>query len=201
MPSTTTSTPAASSTTSLTVLGGLAVLGAPGLLVEQIIRHAFSLGSSQSSNGTNVAGLVYLIGWAAAMIGWRRLRATGNGMAALVVFAVQMVGLSLAAGQQLIDLTHPAKLVGSAFYGICDVAWPLSHLLMLVVGGMTLAAKRIRGPLRFAPLACGLVLPVAFALGSISHSEAMQWSFGVITTACFAAQGIAVMREARAAQR
>jgi hypothetical protein len=186
-------TAARSSISSFQLLGLLGMTCAPGMLVDASIRRALGAPGDQLIAVSSVVGLTYLIGWTASMVGFRRLRLTGDGAPARIVFGLQMVGLTLAATQQIIELNGSAELVHSILFGICDVAWPLSHLLMLVVGAMALAKKRIRGPLRFAPLGCGLALPVSAAMNVVNHTTFI-FSFGVTTTLCFGLVGLTVYR-------
>ncbi len=181
----------------LRILGVIGMLGAPGLLVEECIRRACSIGDFEATTATSVAGLVYVIGWMASTIGLRRMRATGAGYVALAVFVIQMAGLFLAGAQQVIELSGSSGVRSSTFYRICDSAWPLSHLFMIVVGGMVIAGSRIKGPSRFAALACGLTLPLSIALRALNHTASI-FSMGLFTTLCFTASGLTVFRAERA---
>jgi hypothetical protein len=193
--STTTSKPAAvrGSIASLQFLGILGMFCAPGLLVDACIRYArrdFGDGVIASSS---IAGLIYIMGWTASMIGFRTLRLTGNGVFTGTVFYLQMFGLALAAGQQVMELSATPTLLQSSFFGICDTAWPVSHLFMLVVGGMVLAAGRIHGAVRFAALGCGLALP-ATAVSAVLNHYVFVFGFGAATTLCFGLVGLTVYR-------
>jgi hypothetical protein len=120
----------------------------------------------------------------------RRLRATGRGRGARVLFAVQLVGLLLAMTQQPQDQLgrHP---LGGAFYTASDLAWPLSHLLMLVVFAAVWRAGVWTGWRRWTPLACGLALPLTFAAAG-SGVAPPGLVFSVATAASFLALGLAV---------
>jgi hypothetical protein len=166
---------------------------APGLLMDAIVRYVAGDTGDGVITSSSIVGLLYLSGWAASMIGFRRLRLTGNGMVARIVFWLQMVGLVLAAGQQLMELSKAPTLLHSRFFGICDMAWPLSHLLMLVVGGMVLATGRVHSHARFAALGCGLSLPATAALAPLNH-YVFVFGFGVATMICFGALGLTVYR-------
>ena len=167
------------------------MLCAPGMLVDATIRRALGVSGDQVTPVTSVVGLIYIIGWVASMIGFRRLRLTGDGVSARVVFALQMIGLTLAATQQFMELSPPSSTRYPGIFGICDTAWPISHLFMLVVGGMVLAKARVQGPTRFAPLGCGLALPLTAVLAPLNH-YAFVFGFGVITTLCFGLVGLTV---------
>ena len=178
---------------SLRLLGLLGMLCAPGLLIEASIRRLPSIAENRSTTLTSLLGLIYIIGWIAGMLGFRRMRATGDGLLARIVFSIQIPGLSLAGCQQLMELSGSRALLESPFFGICDAAWPLSHLFMLFVGGMVLGSARIHGAARFAPLGCGLALPLSAALSTLNHL-AFVFSFGVVTTICFCTIGFTVFR-------
>jgi hypothetical protein len=129
----------------------------------------------------------------------RRLRVTGRGRGSAAIHVALGVGLLLALGQQAQDLVgrHP---LGETFYGVCDFAWPASHVLMLVVGAATLRAGAWPGWRRWTPLACGLALPVAFLAG-VRGREAMTGTFSIATAAAFLALGWAVWSSPAGGQR
>jgi len=166
------------------VLGVLGMLGAPGLL---------SFGWSPPAKtdlGANLLMLAYLAGWACSAVGLRRLRATGRGRGARALFAVQILGLALAATQQLQDQARRRPL-GDAFYLASDMAWPFSHLFMLAVFAAVWRAGVWTGWRRWTPLACGLALPLTFAAAAagVPYPGAV---FAVGTAAAFLALGLAV---------
>lgn len=178
---------------SLRFLGLVGLLGSPGMLVDTSIRYAAHDTGEGLLASSSIVGLVYIIAWMASMIGFRRLRLTGDGRFAQVVFLAQMVGLLLAAGQQIMELISTPALLRSWFFGICDIAWPMSHLLMLVVGGMVLATGRVSGFARFAPLGCGLALPVTALLAKVNH-YVFVFGFGLATMLCFGLVALTVYR-------
>jgi len=81
------------------------MLCAPGLLIEASIRRLPSIAENRSTTLTSLLGLIYIIGWIAGMLGFRRMRATGDGLLARIVFSIQIPGLSLAGCQQLMELS------------------------------------------------------------------------------------------------
>ena len=172
------------SASTLRSLGLIGMLFAPGILVEVSVRQLLSLPNDPPSAISSVLGLLYIVGWMGSMVGFRMMRLTGNGLAARIIFPIQMLGLGLASCQQLIELSGSQTLRNSMFFGICDAAWPLSHLFMLVVGGMVLATGRVHGAWRFAALGCGLALPLGFAARTVSYGIFLD-TFGVLTTLCF----------------
>ena len=82
--------------------------------------------------------------------------------------------------------------LGSIFFRITDVAWPLSHMFMLVVGIFVLKAGVSRGWRKLPPFLCGLALPVTFAIGAVGGISAGGVLFGVMTAAGFMSMGYAV---------
>ena len=169
------------------------VLGAVGLLAAPafFLQWAGTAGVPATGGGAALVGLAYLIGFACSAVGMRALRVTGRGRGAATIFGIQMVALVLAAGQQLQDLAgrHP---LGDAAYRVTDVAWPFSHVFMLVVGVAVLRAGVWRGWRRWAPLACGLVLPLSFGPAAIWGHAAMGAAFCPGTALAFGALGLAL---------
>lgn len=165
------------------VLGALGMLGAPAFLF--IWQHVE--GASLSANLLMTA---YLAGWVCSPVGLRRLRATGHGRGAGNVFAVQMLGLALALCQQPQD-EFARRPLGDAFYTVCDLAWPFSHVFMLVVFAAVWRTGVWTGWRRWTPLACGLVLPLTIAGAATKlFSPGALFNFG--TALSFLAFGLAV---------
>ena len=172
------------------LLGLVGVLAAPVFLAQRILTPS----GDQLPNDRLAAwlGLWYLVGWACSALALRRDRATGRGVGAAAIFGVQLVGLTLAAGQQLQDAVQ-ARPLGDTVYGVCDVAWPLSHVFMLVVGVAVLRARVWTGWRRWTPLACGLALPLSFAAQAAAGRYGLLVAFPIFTTLAFSALGVAVM--------
>jgi hypothetical protein len=133
------------------------MLGSPMLLVEGLL---FGSAGRSAAPLVALAELLYLGGWMCSAIGLRRLRATGDTSLGRVIFAIQVVGLCLAAVFTLLEAFAPGAH-DSALYQITDAAWPFNHLFMIVVGIVTLRAKVWGGWQRWTPLLCGLALPAA----------------------------------------
>jgi hypothetical protein len=149
---------AAPSRASLRALGAVAMLCAPSSL-------ALWTPPAKTDLRANLFMTAYLLGWACSTVAMRRLRATGRGRGAAAFFAVQIALLALAACQQPQDQlgVHP---LGDAFYFASDMAWPLSHLLMLGAFAAGWRARVWDGWRRWTPLACGLALPFTFAVAA-----------------------------------
>ena len=108
--------------------------------------------------------------WLPALtVGMRRLRATGDGAGARVLFIVQLYGLTMAFlfGAQVFFDAIFEKPNQTLFFKITDIFFPFSHLLMLVVGIFVVRAGIWRGSIKFAPFLVGIVLAL-FMTGVVS---------------------------------
>lgn len=175
---------AAPSRASLRALGVVAMLCAPSSL-------ALWTPPAKTDLRANLFMTAYLLGWACSTIAMRRLRATGRGRGAAAFFLVQIGLLTLAACQQPQDQLgiHP---LGDAFYFASDMAWPLSHVLMLGSFAAVWRARVWDGWRRWTPLACGLALPLTFAVAA-SGLATPNAVFCVGTASAFLALGLAVL--------
>lgn len=124
----------------------------------------------------------------------RRRRATGSGTGAAIVFAAQFAGLGLAAMQQIQDAVYTRAPPQTLFYAICDAAWPLSVLFMLVVGGFAIAARVLRGWRRWTPLLCGLALPILLVTTGVAGQRPANVLFSVYTGVAWGLAAAAVLR-------
>ena len=136
------------------VLGTIAMICAPALLVEAIL-----LRGGENPVITGVASMVFMAGWICSNTAMRRMRAAGTGKWGRTALLIQLVGLVLAFAFGFFEATG---LLGreSVIFNVTDVAWPLSMLWMLVVGVTVIFARRLSGWHRFVPLLCGLWFPL-----------------------------------------
>jgi hypothetical protein len=179
------------------VLGTIGMLGSPMMLLQGVLSGFQPLAPSRVNA---VLGLLFLAGWTCSAVGLRLLRATGKGFAASAVFAVQLAGLALAALQQVQDFIYAGATPDTLFYAVCDAAWPLSVVFMIVVGIAVLAARVLEGWRRWTPVACGLALPMLIVAGLAFGPRAGILAFAVHTCAAWALLGAAV-RTGRSASR
>ena len=178
---------------SVRVLGALALIGSPMMLVQYVWWQVAGAAAPGPESGiAQVEFLLYIWGFAAAAIGLRRLRVTGRGRGAAIVTSIQALGLFLASLQPWLDLTI-GRARGGAFYMATDIAWPASHVFMLVVGVATLRAGVWRGWRRWTPLACGLAFPLMAAGAALFGREAMGAVFGPATALSFGALAVALL--------
>jgi len=138
------------------LLGILALVGAPwlylGFSLETLYPHL--------AEGwfTGVWGLLYISGWFCSVVVLHRLEVTGTNMFGKNILRVLMVTLVLANLSNLYQVISPNK---SVLFWVLDAFWPISNLVMLVVGLTVGATKKLAGWVRFVPLLVGLWVPLA----------------------------------------
>jgi hypothetical protein len=147
------------------VLGAIAMICAPALLVEEILRQG-----EANALITGIVSMVFMAGWICSNIGMQQMRATGTGTWGRAVLLIQLIGLVLAFIFGFIEATALLDENNIVFI-VTDAAWPLSMLWMLVVGITVIRAKRLSGWQRFIPVLCPLWLPLA-ALGWTAFGDA-----------------------------
>lgn len=177
-------------------LGTLGMLASPMLFAEGML-YTLGYGDSPNARFIPLLGIIYLTGWACSLTGMRQLRATGDGTLAKAVFILQLLGLFLA------SLFNVQEMMGAnsnnLFYRITDIAWPASHVSMLVVGVLVLKAKVWRGWRSVAPFLCGLALPAFFAASVVIERSVAGAFFSILTAVAFMLLGYAVRKDSRAA--
>ena len=178
------------------LLGTIGMLASPMLMVEGWL-YTSGYGDSPNLRFIPLLGIIYLTGWACSLTGMRQLRATGNGALSKAVFIIQLAGLFLAFlfNVQEISGSTPDTLI----YRITDMAWPVSHVFMLVVGVLVLKAKVWRGWRSVTTFLCGLALPAFFAASTVIERGLASVIFGISTVAAFMALGYAVRTGSREA--
>ena len=176
----------------LQTLGILGMIGAPMMSMDWLYRLTTNTPGFQNDPVIGTLGIFYIVGWMCTAIGMRRLRVTGDGAGSAGVFAVQIIGLFLALVFTVLEATKLSPPKESLLFQITDAAWPLSHVFMLVVGSMTVAAKVWHGwkaCIPFIPPAGLLIFLIGMAMG---QREAFLWTFPVFTTLGFLLLGNAV---------
>jgi hypothetical protein len=64
-----------------------------------------------------------------------------------------------------------------SYFMFFDLFWPLSNIIMLIVGIMVIVAKRLQGWKRYIPLATGMWFPLAM-LTSLIDNRIVSFIFG-----------------------
>lgn len=153
-----------------------------------------TLGDGAGAYVASMLGMLYLIGWGASAVAMRRLRVTGAGAAGRAVFIVQLIGLSLALVFNALEIMRANQ--ETLLFRVTDLAWPASHVFMLVVGALVLATRVWRGWRSWTPILCGLALPVFFAARPLLGGEVGGLTFGLLTAVSFTLLGYAVRTSA-----
>jgi hypothetical protein len=174
------------------LLGTFGMIAAPMLLIEGLYRYFTNVQDNQNNQVVGLLSIIYVAGWISSIIGMRRLRITGSNNWSMIIFVVQMIGLFLAGLWALQEIVHINFIRGNVLFNICDSAWPLSHLFMLVMGGFVIKAKVWRGWRKFPPFMCGLALPAFIAASIFGVKDAGIALFQIMTTVGFVSLGYVV---------
>lgn len=155
------------------LLGVLAFLGAPWLFIgtylEQRTPHL------RDSWFTGVWGILFISGWMCAVVALRRLKATGGSSYGKIILTLLLVSLSIANISNIIQMI--VEHSKPSYFMLFDLFWPLSNVIMFVVGITVLAAKGLSGWKRYIPLATGLWFPLAM-LSSLWDNSLVSFFFG-----------------------
>jgi hypothetical protein len=176
------------------LLGVLAMIGAPMFLAEMVIGIYTPSAQSPARIGAFFE-LLYIFGWICGIIGMRQMRATGTGKWATILFYLQITGLALAGLLNIQDLLQITPEQSGIFYSITDSGYPLSHLLMTVVGIFLISAKVWRGLPVVAVFLVGLALPAFFAVSGIIGFEKTFLVFPILTALGFSIIGYTIFRQ------
>lgn len=147
------------------VLGAVAMVCAPALLVEGIIT-----GGENNPVVIGTASMVFMLGWLCSNTAMRRMHAAGTELWGRAVLLVQLVGIVMAF---FFGFFKATGLLGreNIIFNATDAAWPLSMVWMFLPVGITVIfAKRLPGWRRFVPMLCGAWFPVAM-VGAILFGE------------------------------
>ena len=185
-------------------MGTIALITSPLMLLEALLLTTDHLPGGELGRGDAIIGLIYLCGFGATLIGLNQTGVTGryrtaqNGQQGTlcarswvqILFVAQMSLLLLAAVQQSLELAQANTLSG--LFGLADLAWPLSHLLMCAAGMAILTARCWTGYRACLPFLCGLAVPVLVALQQMVGKETGRIAFGLLTTIGFGMLGYAL---------
>jgi hypothetical protein len=141
---------------------------------------------------TSLGGILYLGGAMASAVALRRLRVTGSGKGAKVLFIVQIIGLLTAMCFDALEYAAPHLRDRSWLYFITDLAYPFSHVLMIVVGAAVARAKIWRGWRRIPAFLVGFALPSFIALSIAFGRENAGFVFPLMVTTGFFTLGLAI---------
>lgn len=173
-------------------------LGAVGMILSPMLYFGWLFHAAAPDQPpaypfwSSLCGFLYMLGAAAAATGMRSLRVTGSGTGAKVLYVVQMVGLFLAMCFDIFQYAAPQLRETSVVFFITDMAYPFSHVLMIIVGVAVMRAGVWRGWRRIPAFLVGLALPSFFALSAIVGRENGSFIFPLMVTSGFFLLGLAV---------
>ncbi|QMU27259.1 hypothetical protein [Adhaeribacter radiodurans] len=150
------------------LLGILALLGAPTLLIGMHLEQTYP--SLSNSWFTGVWGITYISAWMASIVALRRLQATGTSRFGKALLWIISGTLILANISNVYQIILPKDK--STLFIIIDSFWPISNIIMLVVGIMVIKAKVLLGWQRFVPLVVGLWFPLTMLTMAIVGRDA-----------------------------
>lgn len=139
------------------LLGMLALIGSPWLFIGTYLEHRVP--HLSDSWFTGVWGLLFISGWICAAIALKRLGATGRSSFGKTILLILLLSLCMANVSNVIQLI--VERDKPAYFIFFDLFWPLSNIIMLIVGVKVLAIKGLPGWKRYIPLATGFWFPLA----------------------------------------
>jgi hypothetical protein len=169
----------------------VALLGAP-ILFMQGATHQFQ--PYEPDRFWGALEVLYILGWMTSIIALIRLSATGRSIAGRAILGVQLIALTLAATESVLIAMVPNLDHSTILYQITDIAWPFSHMFMLVVATTILVVRVLPGWQRITPLLCGLVLPFSLVGLRLGDDFGGRLAFGLGTAVAFGLLAWAVRR-------
>jgi hypothetical protein len=174
------------------------ILGAVGMVLSPMLVLSWMFHAPQfdqpSPNPliTSLGGILYLLGAMASATAMRNLRVTGSGIGGAILYFVQMTGLFLAIWFDVLEYAAP-HLRGTWVFFVTDLAYPFSHVLMIVGGVAVIRTGLWRGWRRVPAFLVGLALP-SFILLSVLFGRANgSFIFPLLVTTGFFTLGLAVL--------
>jgi hypothetical protein len=172
-------------------LGTLALLGAPFLLIGMMAEEQFE--SLANSWFTGFWGLIYISAWLCSVVVLRRLAVAGTGRLGRGLPWVLIGSLLLANASNGYQLVAPGQ--ETPVFRVLDAFWPLSNVLMLVLGVTIAVVGRLRGWQRYVPLIVGLWFPFAMAAKILlGRSPAAFWLGAPYTALAWSLLALVVLR-------
>ncbi len=104
-------------------------------------------------------GLLYISGWMCSITAMCRMQVTGRSRFGKAILNVITGTLLIANLSNVYQLVYPGEKTPT--YIALDAFWPISNLIMGVVGITVIAAKGLPGWRRYVPLVVGLWFPFA----------------------------------------
>lgn len=160
------------------LLGTLALIGAPWLFIGTYLEQ--QMPQLSDSWFTGVWGILFISGWFCSVIGLKKLNATGRSSFGKVLLIVLLITLTIANISNVIQIIVEKNK--PSYFMAFDIFWPLSNIIMLIVGVVVIASKLLPGWKRYVPLLTGLWFPLAM-LSSFIDIGFVSFFFGGIYSA------------------
>ncbi|PSR56032.1 hypothetical protein AHMF7605_22295 [Adhaeribacter arboris] len=139
-------------------LGILGLIGAPFLFIGMQLEEIYNQELAYSWF-TGAWEFMYISAWLASIIALQRLKATGTSKFGKGIIWVIICTLLLAEASNVYLLIFPKDR--TTLFWILDSFWPISNLIMLLVGITVVWAKVLPGWHRLVPLLVGMWFPIA----------------------------------------
>jgi hypothetical protein len=183
-------------------LGLVGMICSPALFLASffVMRDAGGAAHGAQQIYASLGGLLYLTGALASATAMSKMRVTGSGRGASILYGVQVVGLILAMMFDVLEYAAP-QLRGTTAFFITDLAYPLSHVLMLVVGAAVLKAGVWRGWRRVPVFLVGFALPCFIVSSLLFGRDHGGFIFPLLVTLGFFTLGLAVKTTERSGDK
>jgi hypothetical protein len=175
------------------------LLGAIGMILSPMLVFGWFFSARQFDQQsphpfiTSLGGFLYLLGAMASATAMRNLRVTGSGNGARILYLIQMTGLFLAMWFDILEYAAPQLRGTSWLFFITDMAYPFSHILMIVVGVAVVRAGIWRGWRRIPAFLVGFALPSVIVLSIAFGRENGGFIFPLLVTTGFFLLGLAIL--------
>ena len=126
---------------------------------------------------TGVWGILFISGWLGAVVALKRCKATGDTPFGIALLTVLLIALSIANISNVVQIIVERNK--PSYFIVLDLFWPLSNVIMLIVGVMVIIAGKLHGWKRYIPLATGLWFPLAL-FSSVLDNRLVSVLFGGI---------------------
>lgn len=117
-------------------------------------------------------GLVFMLTWMGSLVGLIRLNATGQSRFGRFIIRANLLTLTVANIWNIYQAIEPNA--NTLLFRVLDAFWPISMVMMLLVGLTVACAGTLRSWRRYVPLAVGLWLPLTALLGKLMGLNPMN---------------------------
>lgn len=143
--------------------GLLGYMGAHYMLISPLGQMCYPALDHTAFDG--LIGLFFMLTWMGSLVGLIRLKATGRSRFGRFIVRANLATLALANVWNIYQAIEPHA--NTRLYWFLDAFWPISMVVMLLVGITVVRVSVLRGWRRYVPLAVGLWLPLTALLGKL----------------------------------